>query len=900
MSSPEVPRYLEGLNPEQRDAVLHEGSPLLILAGAGSGKTRVITCKIAYLIAERGRDPSSILAVTFTNKAAREMGERVAQMAPGASRVLVKTFHSFGAWLLRRYGSSIGLAPAFAIYDDDDSTSLLSSITTGVSKRELSRYAHLISKAKDYCLSPEDDLRSISADPRLPELYAIYEKRLHEIGNTDFGDLIGRSVELLKGNVEVRERIQGRFSTVLVDEYQDSNVAQYELLKSLVGPATYLCVVGDDDQSIYRFRGASRASLERFLKSFPGARTITLGRNRRSSRRIVAAASALIDRNPDRLPKQLRSEQAGPQVEVWACPDGTAEAHAIASEAAALIERGTSPAAIAVLCRTNAIARPIATALSALGLPHAVTGGHGFQDRPEVRDLVALLRVLRDPADLVALARVMSQPPANLDQAAVLDVLRARGPRSPLETLRAWPPAATLAGQLERFAAETHRFDVRDLFFELMETTGYLEVLNASLDAGEAARATANVSRFAEAIAEFCEESPDHSLENYMRHLDLVLLSGEDEEPAAPDGPQEAIQVMTIHQAKGLEFDVVFVPSLVEGRLPQSGRSPRFELPPAVLEPLVRGREDVIAEERRLLYVAMTRAKTSLHLTWGAHYEGGRRWRESRFLQEVRAAGARTVREREVDGCPAAPPATAAIAHAGEVHLSYSGIAAYLDCPRQYWYRYEQRLPAVQNAEAVHGVILHEVLRRAGELRREGGAVGASHLRAILAEVWRTTAFSDERRAPTFKRNGAAQLEAYRKKGGLDAVPAYLEHPFQVEVDGWTLRGVIDRIDRTASGWTIVDYKSGRPVSRRKRDLQLALYALGATSALALDPVELELVYLASGESVRIEKPGALLSEARAEGTRAAGGIREGRFEARPDRRRCRLCPYRLACADAL
>ena len=206
----------------------------------------------------------------------------------------------------------------------------------------------------------------------------------------------------------------------------------------------------------------------------------------------------------------------------------------------------------------------------------------------------------------------------------------------------------------------------------------------------------------------------------------------------------------------------------------------------------------------------------------------------------------------------------------------------------------------MQSAEAVHGVILHEVLRRAGELRQKGIAVSAPRLRSLLADVWRETPFPDERRAPTFKRNGAAQLEAYRRAGGLDAAPAYLEHAFQVDVDGWSLRGVVDRIDRTASGWSIIDYKSGRPIARRRRDLQLALYALGATATLALDPVELEVVYLASGQSIRIEKPGAQLSEARAEGSRVAEGIREGRFDARPDRRRCRLCPYRLACAEAL
>ncbi|HSP09211.1 MAG TPA: ATP-dependent DNA helicase [Candidatus Dormibacteraeota bacterium] len=904
------------LGREQAAAAAIGRGAVRVVAGAGTGKTAVIAERFRRLVAA-GVSPSSILVMTFTDRAAAEMRQRiedlVAEPAPS-----VGTFHSMALGWLRADGRAVGVPPGFRIIAGADRWILARELMWSIGDVELTGderpddlvapLLQMLERLKQELVPPQR-LEAWAASSDDPEraglmraavrLFRAYEKECRRRHFLDFDDLLLLAVRMLESSGALLSAYAARFPHVLVDEYQDLNLAQ-ERLVELIAHAGEPFVVGDDDQSIYRFRGASRASLERFLKSFPGARTITLGRNRRSSRRIVAAASALIGRNPDRLPKQLRSEQAGPEIQVWACPDGTAEARAIASEAAALIERGTSPSSIAVLCRTNAIARPIAIALSALGVPHVVTGGHGFHDRPEVKDLVALLRVLRDTDDVVALARALTRPPAQLDQAAVLSVLRDRGSRPALEALQAWPPAAALAGQLERFAAEAHRFDVRDLFFELMETTGYLEVLNASVDAGEAARATANVSRFAEAIADFCEESPDHSLESYMRHLDLVLLSGEDEEPSAPDAPQEAVQVMTIHQAKGLEFDVVFVPALVEGRLPQSGRSPRFELPPAVLEPLVRGREDVIAEERRLLYVAMTRARTSLHLTWAAHYEGGRRWRESRFLEEVRAAGARTVRERDIEGCSAATPAKGAAPRASEVQLSYSAIAAYLECPRQYWYRYEQRLPAVQSAEAVHGVILHDVLRRAGELRREGGAVSASRLSSILAEAWSATPFPDDRRAPTFRRNGGAQLEAYRKQGGLDAVPAYLEHPFQVEVDGWTLRGVIDRIDRTASGWSIVDYKSGRSVARRKRDLQLALYALGASSALQLDPIELQVVYLSSGESVRIEKPDSLLSEARTEGSRAAEGIRAGRFDARPDRRRCRLCPYRLPCADAL
>jgi len=627
---------------------------------------------------------------------------------------------------------------------------------------------------------------------------------------------------------------------------------------------------------------------------------VTLGRNRRSSRRIVAAAAAIIGQNPDRIAKELRSEHPGPAVETWSCDSGTDEADAIAREAERLALDGVPLSRIAVLCRTNAIARPVAGALAARGLPFVLVGGHGFYDQAEIKDLVAMLRVIRDPTDIVALARTLTRPPFSLDMSEALSRLRDRNGASPMEALGAWPASSAAADLLGLLASHAADMDVRDLFFELMERTRYLEVAAASRGGADATRTAANVERFAESLAEFCESSPDHSLEAFMRHLDLVLLSGEDEEPAAVEGAPDAIQVMTIHQSKGLEFDVVFVPSLVDGRLPQYGRSPRFELPPSVLEPLVRGREDVLGEERRLLYVAMTRARARLYLTSASHYEGARRWRESRFLEEVRSAGSRTVVRREIASGPARPAGPGVRRRPGTVHLSYSSIAAYLDCPRQHWYRYEQRVPAPQSAEAVHGTVLHEVLRRAAEVRARSEPVTAQTVRSIHATVWSETRFPDARREPTFRRIGLEELESFRAAGGFEGEPAYLEHPFRVEVDGWTLSGVIDRIDRRAEGWRIIDYKSGRPLTRRRRDLQVALYALGATQSLDLAPVDLEVVYLASGERVAIKDVEPLVGQAREQASEVAAAVADGRFEARPDRRRCRLCPYRLACADAL
>jgi DNA helicase-2/ATP-dependent DNA helicase PcrA len=904
------------LDAEQRGASAIGQGPVRVVAGAGTGKTAVIAERFRRLVIG-GAPPSSILVMTFTDRAAAEMRDRIEDLI-GAGAPAVGTFHAIALLWLRADGRSIGVPAGFRIITGAERWILARELMWQLGELALTgdeRPDDLVAPALQMMERLKQELvpiERLAAWAKTAEdreradlmqacvgLVRAYENACRKERVLDFEDLLTLTVRMLEQRPALLEGYRRRYPHVLVDEYQDLNPAQERLVELIAGGGAPF-VVGDDDQSIYRFRGASRASLERFLRAFPAASTVTLGRNHRSSRRIVAAASALVGNNPDRLPKDLRSSKSGDKVEVWACPDGASEADAIAKESARLIASGLAPNAIAVLCRTNAIARPIADALAAHGLPHVVIGGHGFNDRPEIKDVIALLRVLRDASDIVALARVVTRPPLSLAQDVALTVLRDRMELTPLEALVSWAPASAFARLLQALGAQVAVLDVRDLFFELMEKTRYLDALSSRLEASEAARSVANVSRFAELIAEFCEASTDRSLEAYMRHLDLVLLSQEDERPAEVEGLGSAIQVMTIHQAKGLEFEAVFVPGLVEGRLPQSGRSPRFELPAVVLEPLVRGREDVIAEERRLLYVAMTRAMRYLYLTRASHYEGGRRWRDSRFLEEVRAAGARTIVLRDIAESSRPAPRPSPPRGEGEIVLSYSSISAYRDCPRQYWYRHVQRLPAVQSAEAVQGVILHETLRRAAEARRKGADVTAPMLRSLHREVRGEITFPDARREATFERNGAAQLEAFRKQGGLDGRPEYLEQPFTVAVDGWTLNGVIDRIDHASGNWRIIDYKTGRPLARRPRDLQVALYALGAEAALKLDPVELEIVYLASGDSVRVEPNRQLLSEAARQGGEVADGVRAGQFEARPDRRRCRLCPYRLVCADAL
>lgn len=896
------------LDAAQREAAATEGA-LRVIAGAGTGKTAVIAERFRRLVAA-GADPSSVLVMTFTDRAAREMRDRIEQLI-GTEAPAVGTVHSIALSWLRADGWRVGVPARFRIVAGAERWILARELMWRLADPELTgdeRPDDLVAPALQMLERLKQELvplRRLSQWAAATEdvekgglmrasvrLFAAYHRECRRQGLLDFDDLLERSVAMLAENPGVLAAYRRRYPHVLVDEYQDLNLAQ-ERLVELIATAPF--VVGDDDQSIYRFRGASRASLERFCARFPDARTVALGRNHRSSRRIVSAAAALIANNVERLAKDLASAKAGPRVEVWSHGDGDAEAAAIATEAAALLTSGVAPGRVAVLCRTNAIARPVADALAARGLPHVVVGGQGLLDRPEVRDVMAMLRVLRDPTDQIATLRVLTRAPYDIDAGEAVRLLRDGSAPAPHAAL------------FDDLRAEAQTVDVRDIFFELMNRTGYLDAATAQLEPSAAARVAANVSRFADRIGEFCDANPDHSLAAYMEHLDLVLLSGEDEAPGAPEMEGNAISVMTIHQAKGLEFDAVFVPALVEGRLPQSGRSQRFELPAAVLEPLVRGREDVIAEERRLLYVAMTRARKRLYLTRASHYEGGRRWRDSRFLEEIRAGG--TFIERTLDR-HASPTQTRPTSGAGStphflpgsgsLTLSYSSIQAYRDCPKQFWFRYEQRLPARQSAEAVQGVILHDVLRRAGEARQAGDQVTAGSLKAWHANAWRETAFPDERRAPAFKRNGLAQLEAFRAAGGFDSSPELVERDFSATVDGFTLHGIIDRVDRTESGWRIVDYKTGRPVGSARRDLQVALYGIGAAGGLGLDAAELEIVYLASGTRVTLEGVESLKAQARRVATEVAEGIRSGRFDPQPERRKCRLCPYRLACADAL
>jgi DNA helicase-2/ATP-dependent DNA helicase PcrA len=665
----DMPPYLEALNSEQREAVFHWGRPLLILAGAGSGKTRVITTKIAYLIRERGLDPRSILAVTFTNKAAREMAGRARFIDERAGDAMMRTFHSFGAWFLRRNGALAGLGSSFVIYDEDDSVSLLSTIVEDTNKAELRRIAGGIARAKDYSLSPgSPGLDLIDHHPRFRKIYAQYEERLGAIGNVDFGDLIKKTVEILQANRAVASRLQDRFRVILVDEYQDANIAQFELLKELAGPGAYICVVGDDDQSIYRFRGAEVKNILEFPDRFQGADIIRLPRNYRSTAAILRTAASVVARNRSRLGKELTAQREGGKKPVLSfLPDQDEEA----SFCAALIEasrEGPTPARWsdwAVLYRTNAQSLGFETEFLHRGIPYRVVGSLKFYEREEIKDALALLSFLVNPRDEIAFRRVVNKParglgratvdriveealrPAEEDaercslEAAARRLLPEMAPKarkgmdeflSLMEEGRTLLDAAEGSGAAKKTAAKrargTAKKDAEDspedlrgaeglsvLVVKLVKDSGLADYHRFHDEIGAIQRLN-NLQELANAASEYAA-----GIGGLLQFLENIELDRSLEDKAENDGGENQVTLITFHNTKGLEFRRVIMTGLEQGIFPRDNKEG----------------ED-LEEERRLFYVGATRAIDELYLTscaWRRLYGRTQSTEPSLFLREI-------------------------------------------------------------------------------------------------------------------------------------------------------------------------------------------------------------------------------------------------------------------------
>jgi DNA helicase-2/ATP-dependent DNA helicase PcrA len=636
----EVHDSSDALNPPQRRAVLHEGGPLLVLAGAGSGKTRVLTHRIAHLVRDRGVPPWAILAITFTNKAAGEMRERLmALVGPAARELWAGTFHSMCARILRREAEAAGYPRDFSIYDEADQLRVLRACydDVGLDQKQVPPRSVLarISDAKSRLLTPADlaERASSFGEQRVVDLYRRYQDRLRASGGMDFDDLLMVAAELLEGDAEVRARYQGRFEHVLVDEYQDTNHAQYRLVRVLAEPERNVCVVGDDDQGIYSWRGADVANILDFQRDYPEATVVALEQNYRSTATILRAANAVVARNARRHEKRLWTDRGdGEPIRLVACRDEREEALVVAGEVERRLQAGEPLSELAVFYRTNAQSRAVEDTLVRRGIPYQVIGGPRFYERAEVKDLLSYLRAVVNPMDAVAAARLLGAPKRGLGPGCV-EKVAAFAEAQGLPVVDAIGSAELIPGLSRRQREELSQ--TASLLGELrrLEASGapVERVMEAALD-GSGLRAALETERTIEAqgrldtLRELVATARDYqgrAEEPSLRgFLEEIALYADADEVARESGQ---VTLMTIHNAKGLEFDTVVIIGLEEGLFPHQ----RSLDSPEALE-----------EERRLFYVGITRARRRLVLTRAdtrALY-GGRDYRlPSRFLAELPA-----------------------------------------------------------------------------------------------------------------------------------------------------------------------------------------------------------------------------------------------------------------------
>ncbi|MEX3504711.1 DNA helicase PcrA [Corynebacterium sp. LK2510] len=655
-----------GLNPQQEAAVTHSGGPLLIVAGAGSGKTAVLTRRVAYLMQQRGVAPWQILAITFTNKAAAEMRERVSQLVgPESERMWVATFHSVCVRILRQQAQLVpGLNTNFTIYDADDSRRLLGMIAKDLNldlkKFSARTLSNAISNLKNELIGPERALEDATRthnpfETTVAQVYGEYQRRLRQSNSLDFDDLIGEVVRIFSEHPQVTEYYRRRFRHVLVDEYQDTNHAQYVLVRTLVGDgpdAPELAVVGDSDQSIYAFRGATIRNIEEFERDYPDATTIMLEQNYRSTQTILSAANAVIAQNEGRRPKKLWTDHgAGDKIVGYVADNEHDEARFIASEIDTLSDAGVAYSDIAVMYRTNNASRALEDVFIRSGIPYKVVGGTRFYERREVRDIVAYMKAVVNPDDTVALRRIINVPKRAIgDKAQAMVALHAenhgisfgkaleaaaRGEVDMLAT-RARNAIAGFVEMMQTLRAEEG--DLGQLITRILELTGYRAELEASNDPQDGARLD-NLNELVSVAREFSSEAQLQMAYMSQDELDAILGDGEPmpgsleaflekvslvaDADQIPDNEQGVVTLMTLHTAKGLEFPYVFVTGWEDGQFPH-------------LRAL--GDPDELAEERRLAYVGITRAKRRLYLTrsvvrasWGNPVTNP----ASRFLTEV-------------------------------------------------------------------------------------------------------------------------------------------------------------------------------------------------------------------------------------------------------------------------
>lgn len=897
---------LEGLNDEQKEAITHISGALIIVAGAGTGKTTVMTRRFAWLVQEGLAAVDQILAVTFTEKAAMEMEERIDRLLPyGHVDVWMSTFHAFCERVLRAHGAEIGLSPDFRVATDVDAWLLMRE---HIQAFDLEYYKPLgnptkfiralishFSRAKDEGYDPDAYARGIESEThasdderrRVEELaraYRTYETLLHEENVLDFGGLILYTVRLFETRPHILRQYQDQFRFIMVDEFQDTNTAQYALIKLLAERSKNITVVGDDDQAIYRFRGASVENILQFERDFPGAKRVVLTKNYRSGQRILDVAHAFIQANN---PRRLEASGDGALCKKLQCQVAITstvrhlhsrrvedEARSVAEEMIAIHanERDVSWSDMAILVRANGHAEPFLLALEAAGIPHTFVAMKGLYRKSIVIDAIALLRIIDMPHDSVSLYRWLCHPDLGLpveDLSRISDEARHFG-ISLYDACEHAGDALSSEGRarvnaLREFLTDMRLFARRrnalEVLAKALKTSGlYGFVLQQEetlqLDA------SAGLQQFYERVRRYVSLQKDVSLRAFVGALDQELRSGEEGDMAQDDqaGPDE-VKVMTVHASKGLEFKHVFLVNLVDRRFPSGVRGESIPLPHALL----RGTEEGdlhLEEERRLLYVGLTRAKERVYVTSAEEYGGVRAKKISRFIDEL-ALGEREHTKSQERSLTEEGFKDRLVQMGAHIPVpetfSFTQLVAYGHCPLQYKCAHVLKIPVPGSGSLSFGKSMHGTLQaffeRSMERAEEAPFVSWDELQALYAEKWIDEWYETPQQRETYRAAGLEHLRAYYESWKIERPhPLFLERGFTVMIGDVVLRGRVDRIDQVEGGVEIIDYKTGKPKSLKglspQDKMQLMLYQLAARDIFGLEPVRLTFHYLTDNTRV--------------------------------------------------
>jgi len=957
---------LDGLNDAQREAVTHDTGPLLIVAGAGTGKTTVITRRIAHLIAQGKARPEEILALTFTDKAAAEMEARVDELVPyGYADVEIATFHAFGDALLRGHSLEIGLQNDFSVLSRAEQVIFLRDRLfdlplaryrpLGDPTRYLQSLITLFSRCKDEDIAPaeylacaarlrsaaDDDekLDRASAQEELAAAYAKYHELMARHDKIDFGDQIVLALRLLRARPHVLNAYQRRFKYVLVDEFQDTNYAQFELVKLLAARHGNVAVTGDDDQAIYRFRGAAISNVLSFLRHYPDARQIVVTENFRSHQAILDAAYTLIQyNNPDRLEvksgivKRLTAvrEAPGPEPRHWHYETASQEADSVAQTIRDRVEQGDwSYNDVAILVRSNDDGDPFLRALNLRGVPWTFSGNAGLYGRPEVRLLLAFLRAVAHPDDSVSAHYLAS---SDLYQVPIVDLTRCathadRKHRWLFDVLKDAEQIPELAAELSEEARVAIRHLVSDLvrymelgremptgelLYQFLVDSGWLARMSKAVTARDEAEVQ-NISKFFRRIQDASKALKYDNVREFVKHLEALIDAGEDPAVAEADVETPAVRVLTVHKAKGLEFPVVFLVHLVQGKFPTQKRRDALELPAELLKDVAPTGDFHAQEERRLFYVGMTRARRELILTSARDYGGARERKVSQFVLEAldlprdaaRPFKGKAVEEIERFAPPAAQDEAALppIPADEEITISHKQVDDYQTCPLKYRYVHQLRVPILRHHSLVYGSTIHEVVEFYLKRRVEGNYTSLDDLLAEYDTKWVNQGFLTWEHQEARKAAGREALTRFWNQEETAGVkPTYIEKDFAFSLGPTRVRGRFDRVDEDLLGAVIVDYKTSEVTKQKEADrrvaasLQLKMYALAWRESSGRLPQRVELRFIESHVVGRHTPTEEDVHEALTSVEAAAAGIRARRFEATPSRNACRYCAYSQIC----